>query len=102
MNILLKPLKTPIHTVIDFNHKTWLDKIYGNLYTSTKCYINFDYDNPIVVEFYNSSPANNEYTILKQLVDAGILSHVIASLTDGVLITQSVEPVTKARCKSWI
>jgi hypothetical protein len=101
MDILLKPLKTPIHTVIDFNHKTWLDKIYGNLYTSTKCYINFDYDNPIVVEFYNSSPTTTEYGILKQLVNAGIIPQVITSVSDGVLITRAVEQVTKAQCKSW-
>jgi len=97
----IKPLKTPITLVIDFNHKTWLDKVYGNLYTSTKCYLNFDYDNPIVMEFYNSSPTNNESTILKQLVNAGILSHVITSVSDGILITRSVEPVTKAQCKRW-
>jgi hypothetical protein len=101
----LKPLPQPITLTIHIIYNTWLDKTYGNLYTSARVVVNNDYDNVLAFPMDNDSPRNMEYAILERVsrlyglrLDLAMMSYS-QHLVAGIYIHSTICETTKALCR---
>lgn len=94
-------LSKPITTLININIKTWIDKTYGNSYSSGRVYINNNYDAPYLVYEYELDTSNNVYHyFIDKLIELGTI-HKDFNFDKSILIIRRTDYCSKKEMKEY-